>query len=99
MEEGQIDPGDLNNSADVSHLQEMAAQSQSEAWFGPMGLLTWRADAMFWPLRCKTSFDFQPVASQLATPALSVTCRNQRRYTRVTQRLERVCVRVCMYAD
>lgn len=33
------------------------------------------------------------------TPALSVTCRNQRRYTRVTQRLERVCVRVCMYTD
>lgn len=72
MEEGQIDPGDLNNSADVSHLQEMAAQSQSEVWFGPMGFLTWRVDAMFWPLRCKTSFDFRPVASQLATPALSV---------------------------
>lgn len=66
MEEGQIDPGDLNNSTDVSHLQEMAAQSQSEVWFGPMGLLTWHADAMFWPLRCKTSFDFRPVASQLA---------------------------------
>lgn len=47
MEEGQIDPGDLNNSADVSHLQEMAAQSQSEVWFGPMGFLTWRVDAMF----------------------------------------------------
>ena len=31
--EGAIDPDDLNNSADVSHLQEMAARSQSEMRF------------------------------------------------------------------
>lgn len=32
-----IDPGDSNNSVDVSHLQEMAARSQSEMWFEAMG--------------------------------------------------------------
>lgn len=57
--EGVIDPGDLNNSAGVSHLQEMAARFQSEMRFEGASYVARM------PRSGKTSFDFRPVASRL----------------------------------